>query len=94
MGLHANNHAVCTTQHKARLAMVEKSRVVVIQHPDFNDGTDGIQEAKTFAESLVGDMKNMLTKLPPDMPQEDRQQFADHISKFKVLIRKVPDNYL
>ena len=40
--------------------MVEKTRVVIIAHPDFQGGAEGIKEAKDFALNLINGQKHMI----------------------------------
>lgn len=73
--------------------MVEdKSRVVIISHPSFEGGREGVEEAKHFGE-MIAQVINDFTK-NADMADEELEQLREHVSQFKVLVRKVPHDIL
>ncbi len=72
-----------------------KKRTIVIWHPSFEGGANGIKEAKEFAESLITGQKQMIELAEKN--GEDRaviEQTRRHINAFRVLVRKIDDDLL
>jgi hypothetical protein len=78
--------------------MVEqgKSRVIIISHPRYNEGVDGIQDAKEFGEGILAFVANFKEQIQndPDLTPEEKAAEIEETQKYKVYVRKVPNELL
>lgn len=72
----------------------EKTRVVIISHPDFNKtGQDGILEAKSYGE-LIEQLNMNPNILKAGLGEEEFVQLTEHMSKYRIYVRKIPKDLL
>jgi len=69
-----------------------RSRVVIIAHPAFLGGKEGIEEAKNFGELILQVIKSK--EMFSQVPKHHRKELKKHLEQFKILIRKVPNDVL
>jgi hypothetical protein len=70
--------------------MVEKTRVVIIAHPDFQGGTEGIKQAKDFAEHMIAGQKQMILAAERSgEPNAKIEQVRRHTKAFQIVIRNI-----
>lgn len=69
--------------------MVEKAkkRCIIITHPSFNGGVDGIKEARNFGNQIMQVVKS--DELFKHVPESQHEELREHLKKFKVMIRKL-----
>ena len=70
--------------------MVEKTRVVIISHPDFEGGAEGIKQAKDFAEHMIKGQQQMIQAAQSSgEPNATVEQVRRHTKAFKIVIRNI-----
>lgn len=72
-----------------------KRRAVIIWHPNFEGGAEGIKEAKEFAEQLLEGQRQMIALAEKSGEKPDViEQVRQHTNQYRVLVRKIPDDVL
>ena len=70
--------------------MVDKTRVVIIAHPDFQGGAAGIKQAKDFAETMIEGQKQMIQAAEQSgEPNANIERVRRHTKAFKIVIRNI-----
>lgn len=64
-------------------------RCIVISHPSFEGGKEGIDEASTMAKGLKEALKTMVAEIAKANPDKDIKEVEKESSQYKVLVRKV-----
>jgi len=70
----------------------DKARVIIISHPSFLGGKEGIEEAKHFGEMILQMVKSKEMIL--QVPKAQRAELKKHLAKFQIAIRKIPNALL
>jgi hypothetical protein len=68
-----------------------KKRVVIVSHPDFDKfGSNGIQEAKQFAEQLLsGQLQIIEMAEKSGEPAKNIEAVRQHVKAFQIVIRSI-----
>lgn len=72
----------------------EKTRVVIISHPSFDEpGQAGILEAKGYGE-LIEQLNMNPNILKAGLGEDEFAQLTEHMSKYRIYVRKIPKDVL
>lgn len=73
-----------------------KSRVIIIKHPKFNEGIEGVADAKEFGETLANMIEDFKIQISEsnDLSYEVKKVELNDLSKVEILVRKIPDELL
>lgn len=67
-----------------------KKRCIIITHPSFQGGVEGIKEAQHFGNQIMQIVKS--EELFKHVPQSKHAELKEHLEKFTILVRKLDSN--
>jgi len=64
-----------------------KKRCIVITHPSFQGGVEGIKEAQHFGQQIMQVVNG--EELFKHVPESQHAELKKHLQKFRIVVRKL-----